>query len=127
MRELPCLSVQTLYELPNLIEDLRRYFLKGFEMRHTTYLPFETMDTWSKMRIQLKDPQDTNVVLSPYTIQALPPKRDGKTVCSGRYNFVLIRRSTAEDRISDWGNFGIQGNAMYLFACILFLSTYFHN
>ena len=114
IRGLPCLEVQTLYELPNFVKDLRRYFLRDFEMWQTTYLPFDTMKTWSKMRLQLKDPQDTDVVLSPYTIQALPPKRIGETVYSGRYNFVLIRRSTAVDRISDWGNFGIQGNAVYL-------------
>ena len=116
MRELPCLGMQSLYELPNLIDDLRRYFLRGFEMRHTTYLPFNTVNTWSKMRLQLKDPQDTDIVLSPYTIQALPPKRAGEIVYSGRYNFVLIRRSTVVDRIlaESGGNFGIQGNSMHL-------------
>ena len=113
MCRLPCLSVQALYGLPNFIDDLRRYFLRGFEIRHTTCLPFDTMNTWSRMRLQLKDPQDTDVVLSPYTIQALPPKRAGETVYSGRYNFVMIRRSTAANHITDWGNFRIQGNAVY--------------
>ena len=87
---------------------------RGFEMRHTSYLPFDTVKVWSKMRLQLKDPQDTDIVLSPYTVQALPPKRVGETVCPGRYNFVLLRRSTAVDRILDLGDFGIQGDVMYL-------------
>ena len=116
MCRVPCLSVQALYGLPNFIDDLRRYFLRGFEMRHTTDLPFDTVNTWSKMRLQLKDPQDTDIVLNPYTIQALPPKRAGEIVYSGRYNFVLIRRSTAVDHIlaESGGNFGIQGNSMHL-------------
>ena len=110
MQKLPFHDVQTLYGLPNFTDDLRQYFLRDLGMYTTHDLPFKTVTTWSQMRVQLKDPQDTDMILNPITVQAVPPKREGESTLPGRYNFVLFRpRTPVPGEISDQGDFGIQG------------------
>ena len=110
MQKLPFHEVQTIYGLPNFTDDLRQYFLRDLGLYSTHDLPFKTVTTWSQMRVQLKDPQDTDTILNPTTVQAAPPKREDESTLPGRYNFVLLRRNTpVQGEISDQGDFGIQG------------------
>ena len=111
MQRLPICDVQTLYGLPNFVDDIRQYFLKDLEIYRThDDLSFDTVTTWSQMRIQLKDPQDADIVLNPITVQAMPPRRENQSTVPGRYNFVLFRRGTPIlSEILGQGDFGIQG------------------
>ena len=63
-KDIPLEGVQLQYEVPNFIDDLRRYFL-GSRAQHFTRLPFDSLNTWWRVRIQLKDPQDSKVLLPP--------------------------------------------------------------
>ena len=103
-------DVQLKYEVPNFIDDLRRYFL-GPKARHFTHLPFDVLSTWWRVRAQLKDPQDSAVLLPPQTIQASPSMRTRTGVmCAGRYNFVLLQRGASDDSDS-FSDYGIRGEA----------------
>ena len=100
-------DVQSLYRVPRFIEDLRQCFL-GPRLHRDTSLPFSSLTTWWQVRVQLKDPQDTNVLLSPLTVQASPPLKIGNVENAARYNFVLIRTGTA-GRPDGLGDYGIGG------------------
>ena len=120
MKELKTQYAKVLYGLPNFIDDLRRYFLT--EPRTSdTRLPFDTIDTWFKIRIQLRDPQDAEYVLDPVTVQAMPPKTEGDVTNPGRYNFVMLHRDTVACETSNQGEFGIQGIVSILLLLFLFL------
>ena len=101
-------DVQLQYEVPNFIDDLRRYFL-GPRARHFVHLPFSLLSTWWRVRIQLKDPQDPGVLLPPQTIQASPQVKVGKATYPGRYNFVLLQRDVLADDSDGLSDFGIRG------------------
>ena len=108
-KDLSLEHVQLLHEVPNLIDDLRRYFL-GPRAQHFAHLPFDTLSTWWRVQIQLKDPQDPGVLLPPQTIQASPQVKTDKAVHFGRYNFVLLRRDVlGNDDSDDHSDFGIRG------------------
>lgn len=97
------------YEAPNFLGDLRRYFL-GPRAQSSVNLPFSKINTWWRLRVQLKDPQDTSILLPILTIQASPPVRIGKISQAGRYNFVLIRQRNVADGLDGLdGYHGIQG------------------
>ena len=115
LKDISLENVQLKYEVPNFIDDLRRYFL-GPKAQHFTHLPFDVLSTWWRVQIQLKDPQDPGVLLPPQTIQASPQVKTDKAVHFGRYNFVLIRDDatcTSDIRREDYG---IRGN---FFSCVL--------
>ena len=126
MQRLPFCDIQTLYGLPNFVDDIRQYFLKDLEIYRThDDLSFDTVTTWSQIRIQLKDPQDADIVLDPITVQAMPPKKEGQSTVPGRYNFVLFRRGTPIlSETLGQGDFGIQGK-IQIFTCSLFSSYFF--
>ena len=108
MKELGKRAAELLYELPNFFDDLRRYFLSDSRTSDSR-LPFDTINTWFKIRIQLRDPQDADYVLDPVTVQAKPPKTQGDITIPGRYNFVMLHRDAAAGETSRQGEFGIQG------------------
>lgn len=104
-------ALQELYDLPGLRYDLQRYFL-GSRARHDMNLPFRSLSTWERMRIQLRDPQDPELVMPPLTVEATP--RNASHV--GRYNFVLLHRpeNTSSNSFTDVDglpvdDFGIKG------------------
>ena len=115
-------DVQLQYEVPNLIDDLCRYIL-GSRVQDYTSLPFSSLDIWWRIRVQLKDPQDSGTLLPSQTIQASPRMKMGSAMCAGRYNFVLFHRDTVDDSngTSD-SDYGIQGEALM----ILFSSAFSH-
>ena len=102
-----------MYELPNFQNDLH-YFLYGRQAVNQTILPFTTISTWSRVRMQLKDPQDINLVLPPVTVEASPLVIEGKTGYTGRYNFVLLQRDVNTE------DFGIQleGELTFSLLCL---------
>ena len=94
-------DVQSHHEVPNFISDLRRHFF-GPRAQHGADLPFNNLSTWWRVRVQLKDPQDPEVLLLPQAIQASPPLKFEGVTHAGRYNFVLLRRG-AVDESEDYG------------------------
>lgn len=80
-------------DLPHFENDLKLHVL-GSRTRHGICLPFETIDMWWRMRIQIKDPQNVEFVLAPQTVEARPPLQIGHNSKPGRYHFVLLRMST---------------------------------
>ena len=67
------------------------------------------------MRLQLKDPQDADIVLPAVTVEALPPVSDGKGMKEGRCNSVLLQR---DDGVEDIGVRG-QSLSIYLWCFLL--------
>lgn len=57
------------------------------EIYHSDFL-FSAASAWDRVRVQLRDPQDRNLVLPALTICASPTRADKKEVA--RYNFVLL-------------------------------------
>ena len=115
-------DVQLQYEVPNLIDDLCRYFLRSRAQDYAS-LAFRSIDIWWRVRVQLKDPQGSGALLPPQTVQASPQMKMGNVMCAGRYNFVLLHRDTV-DNSNGTGNsdYGIQGEALM----ILFSSAFSH-
>ena len=71
------------------------------------------------MRLQLKDPQDTDRVLAPITVEASPRAAVAKEASVGRYNFVLLRRNDENDDI------GIRSEFSFLKCYFIELTTLF--
>ena len=69
---------------------------------------FETLSIWWRLRVQLKDPQDMDIVLPAITVEASPPTIVEKEAHAGRYNFVLLQRDHENEDI------GIQGEPALL-------------
>ncbi len=81
------------YHLPKLNTLLSAYYHKNYPPgpsasgpRHR--LPFEQLDTWQNMRLQLRSITDHGVVLPPTTLMAAPPS---KKAHYGYCNFVLVK------------------------------------
>ena len=107
-------DVQLQYEVPNLIDDLCRYFL-GSRAQDYTSLPFSSLDIWWRVRVQLKDPQDSGALLPSQTIQASPRMKTRSAACAGRYNFVLLHRDAVDDSNGNSdSDYGIQGEALMM-------------
>lgn len=120
-KEASIYDAQTLYNLPRFVEDLRKYFL-GSCARTDARLPFQALDMWYRMRVQLRDPQDPDTVLPPVTVIADPEfkGRNWKNeFVNGRYNFVLLRKADDSD---EHEMFGIKG--VFLFNSLDALVTY---
>ena len=100
-------DVQLQHGVPNFIDDLRQHFL-GPRARRDASLPFNSVNTWWRVRVQLKDPQDSEVLLPPQAIQASPPLRIGEIAYAGRYNFVLLRKDEV-DNSDGLDAYGIRG------------------
>lgn len=106
-------DVQRHHDVPNFISDLYQHFL-GPGM-HGADFPFSTLSVWWRVRVQIKDPQDPEVLLPPQVIQASPQLKIKEVMCSGRYNFVLLRRDSACNldgphwQVDDDDSYGIQG------------------
>ena len=109
---------QELFRLRNFREDLRSYFL-GSRSRQDTPLPFSSLSIWDRVRIQLKDPQDKELVLPAVTIVANPHGEENKDE-PGRFNFVMLRDEANEE---DLDNFGIKGGCYQAFKWIYLLSN----
>lgn len=109
-KELSLQDVQLRHDVPNFISDLYQYFL-GFTGRaqRGADLPFNSLNTWWRVRVQLRNPQDSDTLLPPQVIQASPPFEAGDTVHPGRYNFVLLQRGSTGDSNDADGYYGIQG------------------
>lgn len=100
-------DVRDLYKLLTFEEDLRRFFLGSQARQHAKRLPFSTISIWDCVRIQLKDPQDKDVVLPSLTIVANPRVGGDKNgIATGRFNFVLLHPGADLEESED---FGIQG------------------
>ena len=108
--ELSLQDVQWRHDVPNFTSDLYQHFL-GSRSRRDADLPFSSLSTWWRVRVQCRDPQDSEVLLPPQVIQASPPLKIGETAYSGRYNFVLLRRGSASNlNLNNSGeDYGIQG------------------
>ena len=61
------------------------------------------------MKMQLKDPQDVDLVLDPVTVQARPPNRNGSPPSAGQYDFVLVHQDAVTDDTLSQADFRIQG------------------
>ena len=107
-------DIQLQYEVPNFIDDLCRYFL-GSRVQDRASLPFRNLDIWWRVRIQLKDPQDSAVLFPSQTIQASPRMKIRNVVYAGRYNFVLLQRNAVDnlDSLSD-SAYGMRGEALMI-------------
>ena len=93
-------AVQLQYDLPNLHRDLSFYFCGSRSWTiDDTQLPFEAVRTWVRLWLQLKDPQDVEVVLAPVTIEASPPTSIANKTCAGRCSFVLLKRNCQSDDV----------------------------
>lgn len=104
--EVPIEAIQDLYDLPNFGDDLRSYFL-GPRAHQDMRLPFCSINTWYRVRMQLKDPQDKELVLPPLTCLANPRSEGSKIhvlATGGRFNFVLLHGDTDVEE-----DFGIRG------------------
>ena len=96
--------MQDLYRQPNFGEDLRGFFL-GPRARWDMPLPFSSISVWDRVRVQLKDPQDKELVLPAITFVA-DPSCAGDKGDLGRFNFVLLHDEIALEGLDD---FGIRG------------------
>ena len=111
LRQKPNLSdasirdLQELYQIPSLNDDFGKYFVGSWYCRDTP-LPFSTASTWERVRVQLRDPQDRNVVLPASTIRAYPGTHMSD---AARYNFVLLH-SDQNSSVNGVDDYGIQGN-----------------
>lgn len=82
-------ELQELYRISGLKDDLGEYFVGSLHCRNISLrLPFSAASAWDRVRVQLRDPQDRNLVLPALTICASPTRADKKEVA--RYNFVLL-------------------------------------
>ena len=97
-------EMQDLYRQPNFGEDLRGFFL-GPRARWDMPLPFSSISVWDRVRVQLKDPQDKELVLPAITVVA-DPSCAGDKGDLGRFNFVLLHDEIALEGLDD---FGIRG------------------
>ena len=102
LTEISLSDVQSLYEVPNFVYDLRKYIL-GAGGSQGTNLPFESIRSWWRVRLQLRDPQDPTQVLPPLTVQACPPTERGDNAI---YNFVLLRNDETA-RFNTRNDFGL--------------------
>lgn len=113
-------EAQALYNLPMFAEDLRNYFLgPRASARTDARLPFQSLDLWYRMRIQLRDPQDPETVLPPVTVIADPEfkGRNWKNeVVTGRHNFVLLHKANNLDKPEV---FGVKGMFLFVFLYVL--------
>lgn len=117
--------IKEAYEIPNFDSDLHCY-LHGPRVHQNMEFPFKSITTWERVRVQLRDPQDVGLVLSPLTIEAIPRKVVGNSAPGsvGRYNFVLLHReaSLADiDPVNHDEDFGIKG------MCISYAGSLSHN
>ena len=101
-------EMQELFRLRSFREDLRSYFL-GSRARQDTPLPFSLLSIWDRVRVQLKDPQDKELVLPAVTVVANPHGERNKDE-PGRFNFVLLHDEADRE---DLDNFGIRGEYYY--------------
>lgn len=98
-------DMQELYGLSSFKEDVRSFFL-GLRAREDTCLPFSSISVWDRMRVQLKDPQDKELVLPALTIVASPHSESSRNKAA-RFNFVLLHGDPeVTDTVDD---FGIRG------------------
>ena len=111
-------DLQELFCLRNFREDLRSYFL-GSRVSQSMPLPFSSLSIWYRVRVQLKDPQDKELVLPAVTIVA-NPHSEGNKDGPGRFNFVLLHD---EANGEDLDNFGIRGECYQTFKLINLLSN----
>ena len=93
-------DAQRQYELPSLWEDFRNHFL-GARAHPETNLPFDSIDTWERVRTQLRDPQDPELVLTPATIEACPRIEGGhRNTRAVRCNFVLLHPDARSNNVA---------------------------
>jgi hypothetical protein len=90
------------YELPDLRAALGDYIVLGLNdkdrrgIRRSSSncsLPFSRINVWHSVRLQAKSPSDSNIIMSPKTIQAMPPSADKP---HGWCNTVLFVSSKEE-------------------------------
>ena len=95
------------YTLTHFREDLRSYFL-GPRVRQDATLPFSSISIWDRVRVQLRNPQDEELVIEPCTVLATPRINHGKgkQVATGRFNFILLHR---DDNSGNSNDFGVRG------------------
>lgn len=76
-------ELQELYQISCLKDDLGEYFV-GSSWLHgrniSLRLPFSAASAWDRVRAQLRDPQDRNLVLPALTICVSPTRADKKEV-----------------------------------------------
>ncbi len=95
-----------LYDLPRLRYDLYK--------PPTPPLPFDQIDVWDRVRLQLRATQSEKALLSPETVLALPPSKE---MPLGHCNFVLVKNPPESSHA------GIRG--MYLPSpCVLRCEVY---
>ena len=95
-------DMQDLFGLSGFVEDLRNYFL-GVRAHQQVSLPFSSLSVWDRMRVQLKDPQDRELVLPALTVVACPHGEGGRSDSAGRYNFVLLHGKDGTEGLDDFG------------------------
>ena len=111
-------DMQKLFGLSGFVEDLRNYFLGVRAYQLEVSLPFSRLSVWDRMRVQLKDPQDRELVLPALTVVACPHGEGGRSDSAGRFNFVLLH---GEDRTEGLDDFGLRGefHLQYLNSCVI--------
>ena len=95
-------DMQELFGLSGFVEDLRNYFL-GVRAHQQVSLPFSSLSVWDRMRVQLKDPQDRELVLPALTVVACPHGEGSRSDSAGRYNFVLLHGKGGTEGLDDFG------------------------
>ena len=111
-------DMQELFGLSGFVEDLQNYFL-GVRAHQQVSLPFSSLRVWDRMRVQLKDPQDRELVLPALTVVACPHGEEGRSDLAGRYNFVLLHGKDGTEGLDD---FGLRGKSHFqcLNICVIY-------
>ncbi len=77
-------DVSRIYRLPGLLDAI----LSFYGCQEVFRLPFNVLDCWDRVRMQLRMFQDHNVAAPPSTVTAIPPS---DKLLFGLCNFVLVR------------------------------------
>ena len=103
----PLLRVSTdeaadMYGLPDLWSAITGYLSRADCLVEITNLPTEKMQVWFKVRVQLPNYHDPQLLEPPQSLLASPPLA---RVPIGRYDFAIISQSDE----SDWPSNGLRG------------------
>ena len=124
-------SAAELYELPDFRPAIADYLDRHFpDFTHTIGgrrqsapdcpLPFNCIQIWHKMRIQLRSSYDSKTLLPSQSLQASPASTKRPF---GRYDHVII----SSDGNKDWPRNGLLGQIIYTFATQLLISSKGHE
>ena len=118
MRRTLIADIASIFGIPDLAPSLARFLSCAAEGNRSIYtvggrrpptsgtnLPFQKLEVWSGLRIQLKDYHNPCIVSPPQTLCARPPCKEWPT---GRFDAVLVNT----DPDFEWPSSRISGNSL---------------